>query len=148
MALLSNDSDAEKKNNSKESELRQDTLKGNKPEFTEDILYFSNDATYNAHKAYENLYLTKLLIVSHALNGTFQNSVKSIAKKYFQNSFNCIFQEAPVKLIERCLIKSQTEYGDARWPRSARVVDLIRNSLTFENCNDLLYAMNKFISLV
>ena len=84
--------------------------------------------------------------IAHALNGDFQNTVKSMVKQHFPRG--CVFQEAPVKLAERSLIKTQVEYADAKWPRSARVVDLIRNSVTFGTCADMMDGLESFISLV
>ena len=79
--------------------LRQDMFASNKPEFTEDELHLSNNATYDSHKEFETrVYLTKLLITAHALNDDFQASVKEWINDF---SRNAKFQRAPVKLLER-----------------------------------------------
>lgn len=121
----------EQANSQLKFELRQDSLDSNKVRYnTYDLMMSSNDK-FDSSKEYDNnIYLTSLIVTAHALNNEFQRQMKEFVSIY--NS-NAMFQSAPVKVIQRCLIKSQTDYADARWPRSAKIIDLISMSLSAEH---------------
>ena len=123
--------------------LRQDNdMIGNLPDYSENELKRIDDQTFDNTKEYETkIYLNKLLIISRTMNETFQNQVKTMINKFNPNAS---FQAAPVKEENRCVIKSQTDYGEARWPRVARLADLIRCSITFDNSDELLAAVKHF----
>lgn len=61
------------------------------------------------------VYLTQCLTFAHENNGYFQNEMK----KYFAKDSNCVYSKASVKLYDRCLIKSNTDYSDSDYPSVA-----------------------------
>ena len=52
-------------------------------------------------------YLTNLLIASHSLNGTFQQTIKQVFNDIDPTA---LYQSAPVKLEQRCIIKVESLY--------------------------------------
>ena len=89
-----------------DANLRQDDYKCNQATYSIDELRLSNDTAFDSHKEYETkVYLTNLLITARSLNTPFQSGMKQFIKKINPNA---IFQSGSPKLMQRCLIKSQT----------------------------------------
>ena len=126
-------------------ELRQDNLACNKAEYTSDAL--TQSSTFDALKEYESkIYLTKLLIKANNLNNFFQSQMKSfIANEAPEHGK---YASAPIKTIERCLIKAQTDYRNAKYPRTASIVDLVRCSITFDSGKVMARVIRKFQKMI
>ena len=76
---------------------------------------------YNVMSEHNNkLYLTMCLTFAHGNNNYYQNAMKKI----FKTHEKCVFNEAPVKTYERCLIKSNTDYNDRLYPSVACIVGM------------------------
>ena len=89
--------------------LRQDSLKCNSPEYTSyDLLSMNNnDVTFDCEKEYDSkIYLTKLLINARSLDKQFQEEMEAFVL-WLENPY-AKYQSANVKQMQRCLIKSQT----------------------------------------
>ena len=81
--------------------LRQDNLECNKPEYDlSDLVSIESEKIYDSSS-----YLTKLLINAKSLDRLFQQEMKAFQKVCCQDDE---YIKAPVKLMPRCLIKSQT----------------------------------------
>ena len=81
--------------------LRQDSLECNKPEYDlSDLVSIESEKIYDSSS-----YLTKLLINAKSLDASFQREMKAFQKCCCQRDE---YIGAPVKLMPRCLIKSQT----------------------------------------
>ena len=104
-----------------------------------------------------------MLIRAQVLNPIFQNdcaklerhiniAFQRINKQYFENNVDkklkCVYQGAPVKLAERSQVKASTDYAQMPWPHSAQIVDLVRCSFTFTNCEALLMGLKVFKDMV
>ena len=148
---ISGNEENEKKNDDRDAndeskiaiELRQDSLACNKPEYTSDELTGRGGGTFDSLKEYESkIYLTKLLIKANNLNNLFQSQMKSFVAVVSPE--HAKFSPAPIKTIERCLIKAQTDYHNAKYPRTASIVDLVRCSITFDNATEMLRFFRKF----
>ena len=74
-----------------------------------DVMFETNTKTY----------LTQCLAYSHTNNSYFQNEMNKI----FNNYDNCIYQSAPVKLYDRCVIKSTNDYKMKPYPSVANIID-------------------------
>ena len=53
------------------------------------------------------------------------------------------YQSGPLKRIERCVAKAETDYSDAKYPTSAKILDIIRCACVYDNCDDLVAGMQK-----
>ena len=53
------------------------------------------------------------------------------------------YQSGPLKRIERCVAKAETDYSDAKYPTSAKILDIIRCACVYDNCDDLVAGMKK-----
>ena len=95
----------------KYNDIRHDCLKnGIKAQRNEENLYLltthmkSTKNNFDVFSEYTTkIYLTNCLLFAHSFNSTFQ----AIIKEFFTNdNTSCIYQSAPVKKYERCIIKS------------------------------------------
>lgn len=86
-------------------------------------------SNYNVFSEANNkIYLTKCLIFAHKMNPIFQNDIKqmlsTISKNIEKNAkrkLNYKFAEAKVKLYDRCVIKSSTDYARKSFPSAAHI---------------------------
>ena len=53
------------------------------------------------------------------------------------------YQSGPLKRIERCVAKAETDYSDAKYPTSAKILDIIRCACVYDNCDDLVAGMRR-----
>ena len=131
--------------NSKYKDIRQDIIIPDciEPSMGELELHLAtlsmgNGENYDSlSQANTKQYLTKCLISAHAMNGEFQKVMKSVLKKYG------LYQSAPVKLEDRCVIKAQTDYINKKYPSSANICDILRCSVTCDTPQMLLNAVNE-----
>eukprot|EP01083_Nonionella_stella_P077824 212722_1 len=90
---------------------------------------------HNITRYYDNkMYLPRLRFVAYLLNNDFQKSMREIMSK---SGISCTIQGGPLKTMERCLIKTETDYERCRFPKTAKLLDVSRCSLTFASCKDL-----------
>ena len=133
-----------------EDGIRQDSIKnGIKSEESEIKLYetlLSMDKTTNNYDVFSECnnkkYVTNCLLFAHSMSNIFENEIRRI----FKDDKNCIFEFAPVKTYERCVIKAQVDYSNRRFPNAANVLDYLRCSITYDSTQLLLDGLNKFIS--
>ena len=59
-----------------------------------------------------------------------------------------MYQRAPVKTYERCIIKSNTDYHNQPHPTCASILDLMRCSITFNNIKSFINGLEKFVSMI
>ena len=54
--------------------------------------------------------------------------------EYFNNldDISCKYASAPVKLYDRCVVKSTSEHAESSFPQSACILDFLCFSLTFD----------------
>lgn len=45
---------------------------------------------------------------------------------------------------DRCVAKTVSDYSNKQWCRSSQLVDVVRCSVTFETCKDMLTGMEAF----
>ncbi|ETO18123.1 hypothetical protein RFI_19164, partial [Reticulomyxa filosa] len=101
----------------------------------------SDDVMFYPKHFYDfEIYLSELFTRAHKMNRTFQTEIKSI----FDGREGCLFEEGPVKSLERSKLKAQVEYKDAPFPRSAQVVDILRCQITFDTVIHLLNGLGHF----
>ena len=133
--------------------LRQDTIDNgivadaNEFELLLQKIEMGDSAHSNFDLKFENntkTYLTQCLAFAHANNNTLQSEMKD----YFGNKIGikCKYASAPVKLANRCVVKATSDYGKKDYPSCAHILDFLRFSVTFNNVNDLLNGLNKFVT--
>eukprot|EP01083_Nonionella_stella_P191098 707518_1 len=138
------------------NEVRQDQVpNGIVSKFTHKELseQGSSSASFNANRFYDyHEYLPQLVLLAHILDDSFQKSMQnifdidrftSIGK---MNSDGDVVQyvRGPVKRIERAKDKAQNDYRDAAYPTSAKILDVNRCSLVFNDISALLFALQLF----
>ena len=46
------------------------------------------------------------------------------------------------------MAKAETDYSDAKYPTSAKILDIIRCACVYDNCDDLVAGMNKVVGRI
>eukprot|EP01084_Bolivina_argentea_P227970 385110_1 len=87
----------------------------------------SDDEKYEDMKSFVDSNLAVNILTSTAtnVNREFQNHVKTVMSHYGK------FQAGPIKNVERCVSKLENDYQNAVYPKSAKLLDLVRCSVTF-----------------
>ena len=79
-----------------------------------------------------NLAVNILTTTAKQLNPEFQAHIKPVMRRYGD------FKEGPTKTVERCQSKLENEYHDAEYPKAAKLLDLVRCSVSFNTLEQLL----------
>ena len=127
-----------------------------KAEYSLENLPFDNVNGFDGGKEYDySVFLTKLLIIAHQMDSTFQNDCKNIFNIKFQKKWKgsrdivkCIYNSAPVKTKSRSITKSQLDYKEKSWPHSSHILDLLRCSVVFDTIDDLICGCKKFENII
>ena len=132
--------------------VRQDAIeRGLRAEHSIDELIqrVSLSASFNPI-AHHNLqqYLSKLVMVAHECDDGFQRDIQSMFEvdpdTMENRTLKVLYQRGPVKRLERCYAKCQSDYRDEQFPTAAHVLDIIRCSLTFDDVESMLKGMDLF----
>ena len=84
------------------------------------------------------IYLSSLIVVAKSLNDIFQQSMKRLIQNNNDISSNCVFKSGPVKDISRAQAKSESDYGLKLFPNSSHVLDFIRCTLVYSDCQSMM----------
>ena len=91
------------------------------------------------------VYLSNLMLVANAVNEKFHDVLKNdILKK----DFACDYQQGPIKRIERCQAKAETDYSLKPYPNSAQLLDIVRCMLVYQRPEDLMSGIETVIERV
>lgn len=105
----------------------------------------SKSAGINMSQFYDNnIYLDRLMLIAHFIDNEFQRQIKQM----MENVNGCKVQRGPLKTIERCLIKTETDYAQCEFPKTAKVLDIVRCSIKFDKSKDLLNGLQHIIDTI
>eukprot|EP01083_Nonionella_stella_P292263 994085_1 len=138
-----------------EDKCRQDAVNGGvKPEHTKEYLTkkATSSVSFNVLDHYDyNEYLSKLVLTAHMVDDEYQKSIQDIFE--IDRDTNMYVDEktgdtirylrGPVKIMERCAAKAETDYRNEPFPTSANVLDINRCSLVFDKIDVMLDALKK-----
>ena len=79
-----------------------------------------------------NLAVNMLTTTAKSINAEFQGRLKTVMSRFGD------FWAGPVKAVERCQSKLENEYQSAAYPKAARLLDLVRCSVSFNTLEQLL----------
>ena len=117
-------------------------------EYNRKELPFDNVNGFDGSYEYDhNGYLTKLLLTAHQIDPMFHQTLKKI---FSENGISCSYTPAPPKTKARCQRKAELDYSNSNkysWPNTKYIVDLVRGSVVFENCKDMVNGINLFINM-
>ena len=95
------------------------------------------------------VYLPSLFIVANSLNEQFQKSMKNmISDSSYKMGDKCLYTAAPVKQISRAQEKTESDYAINSFPTSAHVLDFIRCSLVYDDCDGLINGIDAFCKII
>src|SRR5215510_1075786 len=98
-------------------------------------------------KFYNNrVYISKLYLNSKIINDSVMLNIESIMKPLIENKIIYKFRKGPIKTIERCIEKTETDYMNQNisFPQSSKLLDTIRCSISFQSLKNLFYTANYF----
>ena len=79
-----------------------------------------------------NLAVNMLITTAKQINAEFQGRVKAVMSRFGD------VHAGSVKSVERCQSKLENDYVDAEYPKAARLLDLVRCSVSFNTVEQLL----------
>jgi len=138
-----------------ENDCRQDMVNGGViPEYSKEELgkRATASASFNVVRHYDyNEYLSKLVLHAHMVDDEYQKSIQQIfdinpeTGMYVdpETGDTIRYLRGPVKLLERCKAKAETDYRNEAFPTSANVLDINRCSLIFNKIDPMLKALKK-----
>eukprot|EP01084_Bolivina_argentea_P179477 310134_1 len=125
------------------------------PLFNDDQLTKLNEKVkeFNCHHHYDvHGYLSKLVLIAHSLNEKFHQTMREIFEIDPINSQNfshgVIYSAGPVKRLVRSQSKAETDYASASYPTTSKIIDFIRCCLVYDECENVLKGIDKFIDIV
>ena len=128
--------------------VRQDVIpEGLKAKYTKDHLIqnVSLSADFNPMVHYDlSQYLSQLILVCHEADDDFQRDIQrifSVDKETKKNKeLGLHYKRGPVKKLERCYAKCQSDYREMAFPTAAHVLDIVRCSLVFNDVSCMLFS--------
>ena len=137
--------------------LRQDSLKHFETE--QELLSFPNKALFDEKELKElnmlntydsQVYLSQLFVAAKSLNEPFHKDMKKIFEISEDVARNTNFdlgiseyRAGPLKQRARCQAKAEHGYNNKSYPTTACLVDMVRCSVSVNNCGNLLKCMQK-----
>eukprot|EP01084_Bolivina_argentea_P069821 126983_1 len=79
-----------------------------------------------------NLSVNILTTTAKQINKEFQHHMNSV-----MSHFGTV-KDGPLKKVERCQSKLENDYQDAEYPKAAKLLDLVRCSITFNTVDQLI----------
>ena len=109
-----------------------------------------NQLTKHGLKDFYDLqvYLPSLMIVANSLNEPFQKTMKNMIVNNSEMGNGCLFKAAPIKQLSRAQAKAESDYAACPFPTSSHVLDLIRCSLVYDDCDSLMSGIKTFRKII
>ena len=90
------------------------------------------------------IYLASLIFVAQTLNDQFHQSVTYMVKESRKGSYKA----GPIKQLERSQAKAESDYALRPFPTSANVIDLLRGSVTYQDCSSLVEGVKSLKEMI
>merc|ERR1719447_1717598 len=85
-----------------------------------------------------NLAVSKLTATAKRINPEFQGVLKAVMTRYGD------YKPGPLKKVDRCVSKLENDYQGAAFPKAARLLDLVRGSVSFNTVSQLVAGYHGF----
>ena len=85
-----------------------------------------------------NLAVNILTTTAKKINAEFQGRLKTVMNRFGE------FREGPVKTVERCQSKLENDYPEAAYPKAAKLLDLVRCSVSFNTVEQFFQGTDSF----
>eukprot|EP01084_Bolivina_argentea_P287027 492466_1 len=130
------------------NDARQDICGCLIPKYTKsDLNQYRTSTHFSPTKHYDqNIYLNEMLFNANILDDTFQKHVKQIVNEIKNKNPEIMvkYRAGPIKKLDRAQTKVSNDYIDAKFPTAAKVIDLNRCALQFDDIKALLLFLNEF----
>ena len=124
-------------------------IKGTQVDYNNNNLINDYTSGFNGSEEYsKHGYLTKLLINCIKVDPIFQSDCKNIFTNESIIGVPCKFMSGAVKKKARCIVKSSIDYHDNVWPNTGYILDINRNSVIFNDPNDMINGIQNFIKII
>ena len=93
-----------------------------------------NNKINSIERFYNNqIYISQLIFESEIINDEVMFKIKKIIQPLIDSKVINEFRSAPIKKLERCIEKTETDYMNESFPQSSKLIDIIRCSLSFSS---------------
>merc|ERR1719244_919167 len=89
-----------------------------------------------------NLAVSKLTATATRIDPEFQSVMKSVMTRFGE------YKAGPIKKVDRCVSKLENDYQDAAFPKAARLLDLVRCSVSFNTITQLVAGYHGFMKFI
>jgi len=89
-----------------------------------------------------NLAVSKLTATAKRIDPEFQSVMKSVMTRFGE------YKAGPIKKVDRCVSKLENDYQDAAFPKAARLLDLVRCSVSFNTITQLVAGYHGFMKFI
>merc|ERR1711972_1166420 len=89
-----------------------------------------------------NVAVTKLTATAKKIDSEFQGVMKQLMTRYGE------YKKGPIKKVERCVSKLENDYQDAAFPKAAKLLDMVRCSVSFNTLSQLLNGYHGFLKFI
>ncbi len=92
-------------------------------------------------------HLANLSIVAHAINEKFHEAIREIFQidkgTGISKDGSVKYRAGPIKGLVRCRAKTEDDYASEKFPSSSKIIDFVRGSMIFTNCQALAESLKK-----
>jgi len=89
-----------------------------------------------------NLAVSMLTTTASEIDSEFQNTMRAIMGGFGD------YTPAPIKRVDRCVSKIENDYKDEAFPKAAKLLDLVRCSVSFNTVSQLLAGYEWFMKCI
>merc|ERR1719150_517728 len=86
-----------------------------------------------------NLAVNILMTTAKSINNEFQKEMSTILNRHGE------FKPGPMKKVERALSKMENDYMDEAYPKAAKLLDIVRCSVSYNTVGQLLEGYKAFM---
>merc|ERR1719419_1245361 len=89
-----------------------------------------------------NLAVSKLTATAKRINPEFQGVLKAVMTRFGE------YKPGPIKKVDRCVSKLENDYQGAAFPKAAKLLDMVRCSVSFNTVTQLIAGYDGFMKFI
>merc|ERR1719204_1465076 len=89
-----------------------------------------------------NLAVSKLTATAKRIDTEFQSVMRTVMTRFGE------YKPGPIKKVDRCVSKLENDYNDAAFPKAAKLLDLVRCSVSFNTVSQLVAGYEGLIKYI
>merc|ERR1719419_1748049 len=89
-----------------------------------------------------NLAVSKLTAAAKKIDSEFQSVMKAVMTRFGD------YKPGPIKRVDRCVSKLENDYQNAAFPKAAKLLDMVRCSVSFNTVTQLIAGYEGFVKFI